>query len=122
MVKRMPTHHIELITHVHHNWEIYYPMYLTQKRLRREERLWRWFWVALASMKGLRWLRVELRLARPIGDPAWTEQEHVLWWDVKRVTSPGFFELVLPWPAHPSTSEEVLPCTIVRKIPPIRWF
>lgn len=67
-------------------------------------------------MEGLEWLRVELRLARPLQVSEWTEDEWTLWEGIKKVTRPSHFELVLPFPAAASNQEDILPCTVVRRV------
>ncbi|RYO85863.1 hypothetical protein DL762_005010 [Monosporascus cannonballus] len=80
------------------------------------EILWVDIWEALAAMEGLKWLRVELRIAMPHLAPEWTEREWTLWEGIKKVTRPSHFELILPFPAAASTREETLPCTIIRRV------
>ena len=80
------------------------------------EVVWQRVWVALAAMEGLEWLRVELYLANPFEGVIWTENEWCLWPEVRRVTRPSHWELILPFAANAETREETLPCTITRKV------
>lgn len=73
-------------------------------------------WKSLSAMEGLEWLRIELKIsAAPWEAAEWTKLEWTLWDDVKKVTRPSFFELILPFPAAASTQEEILPCTVIRR-------
>lgn len=115
MPERLPATHVAHISRVNIHWEHYHPLFLTAEKLGKRENLWRDIWDALATMTGLKWLRVELTLARPHQAPEWTESEWTLWEGVKKVTQPSHFELILPFPAAASTREESLPCTIIRR-------
>lgn len=118
--KRLPPASLALVTHVNLKWLVYHPIYLNkgEKKLSSEAVLWVEIWKALAAMKGLEWLRVELRFFNPWETEAWTDLEWSLWDGVKKVTRPPHFELILPFPAAASTQEETLPCTIIRVVDP----
>lgn len=117
MSERLPAAHINRISRVHLIWELYHPFVFKSKRKREDETLWENIWPALAAMEGLQWLTVELTLARTVVDTTYfTELESTMWEPVKKVTRPSHFELILPFPAAPSTREETLPCTIIRRL------
>lgn len=116
MSERLPATHVARISRINLNWELYHPLYLKPKNTGKYEILWVDIWDALAAMDGLRWLRVELRLARPHQASEWTEREWTLWEGIRKVTRPSHFELILPFPAAASTLEETLPCTIIRRV------
>ncbi|RYP82409.1 hypothetical protein DL769_001663 [Monosporascus sp. CRB-8-3] len=116
MSQRLPATHVAHISQINLNWELYYPLILNEKDPGKYEILWVDIWEALAAMEGLKWLRVELRIAMPHLAPEWTEREWTLWEGIKKVTRPSHFELILPFPAAASTREETLPCTIIRRV------
>lgn len=116
MCERLPAAHIAHISRINLHWELYHPLILTAKHPGKYEILWMDIWDTLAAMEGLKWLRVELSLARPHQASEWTELEWSLWEGVKKVTHTSHFELVLPFPAAASTQEETLPCTIIRRL------
>ncbi|RYP63765.1 hypothetical protein DL771_009126 [Monosporascus sp. 5C6A] len=116
MPERLPATHVARISQMNLSWELYRPLFLEEKDPGKYEILWEEIWEALAAMEGLKWLKVELRLARPHQAPEWTEREWTLWEGIKKVTHPSHFELILPFPAAASTREETLPCTIIRRV------
>lgn len=67
-------------------------------------------------MEGLEWLIIELILFDPVEGSIWSENEWRFWPEIKRITSPSHFELILPFPAAASTQEETLLCTITRNL------
>lgn len=113
---RLPATNLALISRVNLTWEVYHPLRLEKKKkdYKRQEVLWVGIWKSLAAMEGLKWLRVELKLALGWEASLWTDLEWTLWEDVKKVTRPSHFELILPFPAASSTRQETLPCTIRR--------
>lgn len=117
MAERLPATHVAHISQINLTWELPWPLFLKAKNTGKREILWVDIWDALAAMKGLQWLRVELRLSRPLQAPEWTEREWTLWEGIKKVTRPSHFELILPFPAAASTREETLPCTVIRRVP-----
>ncbi|KAH6690665.1 hypothetical protein F5X68DRAFT_260061 [Plectosphaerella plurivora] len=117
MLKRLPATHLALITQVHIKWLARSPLDLDLRRPGRDEKIWIDLWEALAAMKRLKWLRVELMPVVPMDGPVWVKREHTMCSVLRKVTSPEFFELVLPWPAGADAREETLPCSIVRKVP-----
>ncbi|RYP54764.1 hypothetical protein DL768_000492 [Monosporascus sp. mg162] len=116
MSERLPATHVAHISQINLNWELYRPLFLNVKDPGKYEILWVDIWEALAAMEGLKWLKVELRLAQPHQASEWTELEWTLWEGIKKVTHPSHFELILPFPAAASTREETLPCTIIRRV------
>ena len=114
--KRLPPTHLALISRVNLTWTLYHPLNLKATKPGKDAVRWVGIWKALAAMEGLEWLRVELQTTRPWNNWRWTELEWTLWDDVKQVTRPTHFELILPFPAATSTREETLPCTIIRRV------
>ena len=114
--KRLPPTHLALISRANFTWTIFHPLDLKATKLSKDAVLWVGIWKALAVMEGLEWLRVEIDTNRPWNNQRWTELEWTLWDDVKQVTRPSHFELILPFSAAASTREETLPCTIIRRV------
>ncbi|KAL8930404.1 MAG: hypothetical protein Q9208_000587 [Pyrenodesmia sp. 3 TL-2023] len=121
MSERLPGTHVSHISQINLTWELPWPLFLKAKNTDKREILWVDIWDALAAMEGLQWLRVELRLSRPLQAPEWTEREWTLWEAIKNVTRPSHFELVLPFPAAASTREETLPYETLGLIDPAEW-
>lgn len=116
MLKRLPAAHVANVSQVNLNWLLFHPLYLKKKNTGKVEILWVEVWEALAAMKGLEWLRVELRITQSLWVSEWTRLECTFWELIKKVTRPTHFELILPFPAAASTREEILPCTIIRQV------
>lgn len=114
--KRLPAHHVALISQVNIPYMLYHPLYFKSKRPSRDVVLWVETWETLAVMEGLEWLRYALMISIPLAAPEYTEQEWTLWEGVKKVTRPSHFELILPFPAAESMREETLLCTVIRRV------
>lgn len=108
MPKRLPPSNFARITRLNLSYFVFRPLHIRAKKHYRGEIFWVRCWDTLATMKGLKWLRFELKLA-------WTKVEPGLLDGVKKVTHPPHFELVFPFYAAASTREETLPCTVIRE-------
>lgn len=86
-----------------------------KKKFRPYEREWYDVWESLASMPGLRRLKVKL-ITRTTPGAKWRRDETKVLQPVAKVTRPEDFELVLPWPADESDEPALqkLPCRISR--------
>lgn len=76
--------------------------------------LWCTIWANLASMKGLRELRVKLRFKPVLWRPMTADEAIVLLAPIMRVTTPEFFELSVPFACDGAEMEpwRRLPCRV----------
>jgi len=117
MSKRLPATHVAHISQIHVVWEAYHPFTLTSKKPSEDDIIWVKVWDAMAAMEGLKWLTFELMLARTLVETAeFTKHEWTILEGVRKVTRPTHFVLILPFPAAASTREEMLPCTVIRRL------
>lgn len=122
ITKQLPVSNLALISRVNLKLGFSFPLRLKVKKPGKWEILWMDIWEALSALKGLQWLRFELSIFHWHLAHEWTELEWTLWQDARKVTSPSYFELILPFPAAASTREDTLPCTAIRRIEAERPF
>lgn len=66
------------------------------KLLLYKNRVWNEVWQALASMKGLRYLRVQLKVEKRHWQSLETEIEEAILHPIRSIKVPGQFDLILP--------------------------
>lgn len=83
---------------------------------RRESRKWSGLWESLATLQGLKWLRVEMMIPHkyPFVEH-WTDDLDLVLEPVKMVTRPDYFELLVPFDIGERGGG--LPCKVVRSEP-----
>lgn len=96
---------VDSITQISFTWECKLPPNLRGNKLDHSAQTWIAVWENLSSMKGLKYLRVELVLINPADAFHWTLEEARMLEPVQKIKRPNLFELILPFPKSPSTGE-----------------
>ena len=85
-----------------------------KKHFRNYEREWCMIWQTLASMSGLRTLRVKLDIAK-VSQRRWKVCESTVLQSAAAVTAPRDFELALPWASRfQDPAINTLPCRVTK--------